>query len=379
MKRRPAVASALACVACGMLLACSDSSPQAARATSSDNPQLFSVTPDQLVHVQIVTVEPSTLVRTLRLSGVVAFNGFATTPVITQVGGPVTRIVVSPGQRVRKGQPLLYVASPDYSQLRAGYLKAKDAYDLADKSYERAKDLYAHHAIAARDLEAAASARNQAFADLQASQQNLRILGFRDPDQPAGNSAELPLLAPIGGEVVERLVAPGQVVQAGATQAFTLSNTSTVWVLINVYQQDLPYVRVGDPVIITTDAYPGTRMQGRISYVAAALDPATRTLQARVDVNNPGEKLKKDMYVVAAVEGGKLANALTVPDASVLRDAENQPFVYVLSDHNQFKRQPVVLGVSSGGNTQVTQGLSAGERVVADGSLFLQFATSLQK
>jgi cobalt-zinc-cadmium efflux system membrane fusion protein len=368
-----------ACLVLAILVACGDSAPKAAPGYSSDNPQLFTVPQDQMPHIQIITVRPTTLTRSLRLTGAVAFNGFATTPVITQVGGPVSRIVASPGQRVHRGEPLLYVASPDYSQLRAAYLKAKDAYELADKNYVRAQDLYDHHAIATRDLEGAASVRNQALADLQASEQSLRILGFRNPDAPSNNSAELPLLAPIDGEVVERLIAPGQVIQAGATQAFTISNTGTVWVLANVYQQDLPYVRVGDPVTITTDAYPGTRLNGRISYVAAALDPTTRTLQARLEVRNPGDKLKKDMYVVATVQGGTIPNAITVPNASVLRDAENEPFVYVLVGSDQFKRQSIAIGERSDDNIQVTSGLSPGERVAADGSLFLQFANSLQK
>ena len=135
---------------------------------STDQAALFSIPADQMSHVQIVTVAPSTLTRTLRLTGAVAYNGFATTPVITQVGGPVSRIVVSPGETVHAGQPLLYVASPDFSQLRATYLKASDAFKLADREYVRSKDLYDHHAIAERDLIAAESARNQAEADLQA-------------------------------------------------------------------------------------------------------------------------------------------------------------------------------------------------------------------
>ncbi len=97
-------------------------------------------------HIQVLTVQPTSLTRTMRLTGVVAYNSFHTTPVITQVSGPVSRIVVVPGQQVERGQPMLYVASPDYSQLLSNYLKAKDAYMLAQKSYTRAKDLYEHHA-----------------------------------------------------------------------------------------------------------------------------------------------------------------------------------------------------------------------------------------
>jgi len=349
--------------------------------TSGDKAALFSIPADQMSHIQVVTVEPSTLTRTLRLTGAVAYNGFATTPVITQVSGPVSRIVVSPGQTVRAGQPLLYVASPDFSQLRATYIKATDAFKLADREYARAKDLYDHHAIAERDLIAAESLRNQAEADLQASQQALRVLGFKNPDDALqmSNSPELPVRAPIAGEVVERLVAPGQILQAGATQAFTISNMSTVWVLANVYQQDMPYVRVADPVTILTDSYPGTKFHGKISYLAAALDPATRTLQARIDVKNPEEKLKNNMYVTAEVEAGKIANAITVPNAAVLRDAQNEPFVYALAGQNQFAIRGVGTGQASEQNTEITSGLAPGDRVVANGSLFLQFANSLQR
>ena len=146
-------------------------------AEPSDKPQLFTLPADQMAHVQIVTVQPTSIVRTLRLTGAVSFNGFDTTPVITQVSGPVSRIVVTPGQQVRRDEPLLYVASPDYSQLLANYLKARDAYALAEKGYLRAKDLYDHNAIAQRDFEVAESAQTQAAADLDAANQSLRILG----------------------------------------------------------------------------------------------------------------------------------------------------------------------------------------------------------
>lgn len=368
-------------------LGCSDTKTSAGDpgisgpASGADKAALFSIPADQMSHIQIVTVEPSTVTRSLRLTGAVAYNGFATTPVITQVSGPVSRIVVAPGENVHAGQPLLYVASPDFSQLRATYLKANDAFKLADREYARARDLYDHHAIAEKDLIAAESVRNQAEADLQASEQALHVLGFKSPDQAlqTRTSPELPVLAPIAGEVVERLVAPGQLLQAGATQTFTISNMSTVWVQANVYQQDLPYVRIGDPVEISTDSYPGMIFHGKISYVAAALDPTTRTLQARIDVKNPGEKLKNNMYVIAQIQAGTIKNAITVPNAAVLRDSENEPFVYIVAGQNQFARRGVTLGQTTEQNTEISTGLAPGDRVAANGSLFLQFANSLQR
>ena len=347
--------------------------------SKSETPELFTIPQNQMSHVQVVTVQPVKLPRVLRLTGAVAYNAFNTVPVITQVGGPVSRILVVPGERVKKGQSLLEVSSPDYSLLYAAYLKARDTLRVTDKNYARAQDLYAHHAIAERDLLQAESDRIQAQADLNAALLGLKILGIPNPDEleKAPSSAEIPLLAPIAGEIVERDVSPGQLLQAGATQAFIISDMGSVWVLANIYQSDLSAVHVGDQVAVQTDSYPD-KFQGKISFISPALDPTTRTLQARIVVENPGEKLKNNMYVTATVNAGAEMNAIAVPDSSVLRDDENQPFVYVASGSNQFGRRPVEIGQSEAGKTQILKGLSPGDKVVGDGSLFLQFANSFQ-
>ncbi|HEY6766093.1 MAG TPA: efflux RND transporter periplasmic adaptor subunit [Candidatus Sulfotelmatobacter sp.] len=349
-------------------------------AKKSDEAQLFTIPPEQMSHVQILKVQPTSLTRTLRLTGAVAYNGFHTTPVVTQVSGPVSRVAVVPGQHVHQGQPMLYVASPDYSQLRTNYLKAKEAYALAQKAYARAKDLYDHKAIAEQNLEQAASAEVQAGGDLVAAQAALKVMGITDPDAlvKAPPSFEVPVKAPISGEVVEQDVSAGQLLQPGNTQCFMISDTSTVWVLVNIYQKDLPYVHAGDSVKIQTESY-STVFPGRIAYVAASLDPATRTLQARIETNNPGEKLKKDMFVTATVNAGSIPNAIALPDAAILRDNENQPFVYAAASSNQFGRRSVTLGEGLNGETEITNGLKPGDQVVGDGSLFLQFANSLQR
>ena len=382
-RQRLAVLAALSAIMI-VLASCQGAGSNAAvnsnNAGNSNNPELFTIPSDQMSHVQVLTVQPSTLTRSLRLTGAVAYNSFRTTPVITQVSGPVSRVVVVPGQKVHQGEPMLYVASPDYSQLRTNYLKTKDAYALAQKAYTRAQDLYQHHAIAEQNVEQAESVEVQAGGDLASAQAALKVMGITDPDAlvKAPPSFEVPVRAPIGGLVVEQDVSAGQVIQPGTTQCFMISDTSSVWVLVNVYQKDLPYVRVGDTVAIQTDTY-SEEFHGRIAYIAASLDPSTRTLQARIETPNPGDKLKKDMYVVATVNAGTIRNAIALPDAAVLRDTENQPFVYVAASSNQFGRRPVTLGESLSGQTQITSGLKAGDRVIGNGSLFLQFANSLQR
>jgi cobalt-zinc-cadmium efflux system membrane fusion protein len=369
----------LAFAACSADKSASEMTSYSSKQAKGGTPGLFTIPADQMSHVQVVTVEPSNLPRVLRLTGAVSYNAFNTTPVITQVGGPVSRLLAVPGQRVKKGQSLLEVSSPDYSLLFASYLKARDIFRVADKNYDRAKDLYEHHAIAERDLLSAESDRIQAQADLNASLLGLKILGIPKPeDLERSPTSEIPLYAPIGGEVVERDVAPGQLLQAGVTQAFIISDMSSVWVLANIYQSDLADVKVGDQVTVQTDSYPDA-FHGKISFISPALDPNTRTLQARIVVDNPGEKLKNNMYVTATVNAGSTRNAIAVPDAAVLRDDENQPFVYMATGSNQFGRRPVDIGPSQGGRTQITKGLAPGEKVVGNGAVFLQFANSFQQ
>jgi cobalt-zinc-cadmium efflux system membrane fusion protein len=386
--RQERFTSCAAALAMALTLAgCSTATEQASKMTSyssAESPEskaeLFSLPPEQMAHVQIYSVVKAPLERTLRLSGAVAYNGFRTAPVISPVGGPVSRVMVVPGEHVHAGQPLLYVSSPDYSVSRSAYIKARDAFQLADRVYKRDQDLLAHKAIAQADLETAESARAQAEADLQSSEQALRVLGITDPEKLANSapSAEVPLLAPLAGEIVERLCSPGQLLQAGASQCFTLSDMSTVWVLVNIYQNDVAEVHVGDEVTINNESYSGV-VRGKIAYIAPSLDPTTRTVQARIESNNPGERLKKDMYVTALLRAGVIRDALVVPDTAVLRDSENMPYVYLQTGSNQFARRMVSIGQSQAGKTQIQAGLQAGDKVVGDGSLFLQFQNSLQR
>jgi cobalt-zinc-cadmium efflux system membrane fusion protein len=372
---------------CAALSGCGSGEPESkmtsftSSESKADTAELFTVPKEQLAHLQIVPAEKGPLPRTLRLAGSVAYNAFETTPVFAAIGGPVHEILVAPGQFVQAGQPLLTVTSPDYSVARSAYIKAREASTLSDKLYARSQDLFAHGAISEADLQQAEANRNQAHADLESSTDALRALGVKDPESLIKNStrptSESPVLAPVTGEIVERLVGPGQLLQAGVTQCFTISNTNSVWVLVNVYQSDLPFVHVGDAVELNTDSYPEL-FHGKISYLAPALDPNTRTLQARIVTENPGKKLKKDMYVTATVKAGSVADAITVPDAAILRDTENQPFVYVQSGPNQFARRLVTLGQSVKDRTQITSGLKESEQVVGDGSLFLQFKNSIQ-
>lgn len=385
--RRGYLAPALLCITAVALVispACNRKAATAVTASGqtaskSDTPTLFTVPQAKMAHIQVVPVAETNLPQVLTLPGSVTYNSFETSPVITQVSGPVLRVLVYPGQFVKQGQPMLTVTSPEYATMRATYIKSHDADKLAQIDTRRAKDLYAHDAISLSALEQAQSAEVQADADLTAAAQALRVIGIANPSDVMKEAAspEIPLLAPISGEVVQRTVSPGQVITGGATQCFTISNMSTVWVLANVYQSALQYIHLGDHVSIETDAYPA-KFSGRISYIAPAMDPTTRTLQVRIITKNPGQRLKKDMFVTVLVQAGVINNALTVPEAAVLRNSENQPFVYVAQGSREFSRRLVQIGPTQNGQTQVISGLRPGERVMGEGSLFVEFANSLR-
>src|SRR5580693_1761990 len=195
-----ALAAGLAFAGCGSSPGQSESKMTSYSGTESkaDTAALFSVPQDQMGHIQVVAVEKTKLPRVLRLTGNATYNAFKTTPVFSAIGGPVNQILVAPGESVHAGQPLLTVNSPDYSAARSAYIKARDAFLLAEKFFTRAQDLFAHGAISEADFQQAESNRNQAQADLQSSEDTLRVLGINDPESlvknPPKTTSQIPVL-----------------------------------------------------------------------------------------------------------------------------------------------------------------------------------------
>ena len=181
--------------------------------------------------------------------------------------------------------------------------------------------------------------------------------------------------APIAGVVVEKLINPGQLIQGGQTQCFTIADLSTMWVMANVFESDLAAVAKGDVARVTTEASPDT-LVGRVDYVAALVDTATRATSVRIVVQNRHEILKRDMYVRVAIESHAAHTGLLVPVSSVLRDEENLPFVFVAAPDRGFNRRQITLGLRVGDRFEATAGLKPNDRVVSEGALFLQFAES---
>jgi cobalt-zinc-cadmium efflux system membrane fusion protein len=183
--------------------------------------------------------------------------------------------------------------------------------------------------------------------------------------------------SPITGIIVQKLVSPGQVIQAGQTACFMISDVSTVWVQGHVFDRDLPNVRIGDSVEETNGAL-GRVFHGTVSYIGSFLDPNTRTTPVRIVTHNPGSILKKDMFVDAVIHTGSQGNTVVVPVSAVLRDDKNEPIVYVQAEPGKFAQRQVAIGGQQNGLIAITSGLQGGETVVSDGGLFLQFAGTIQ-
>jgi cobalt-zinc-cadmium efflux system membrane fusion protein len=245
------------------------------------------------------------------------------------------------------------------------------------------KDLLARGAVATKDVESAEADYNDSMTDTQNSLQALRIFGItaqeidRAETQGSPIGTELAVRSPIRGVVVQKLVNPGMLIQAGSTICFMLSDVSTVWVQGHIFDRDLPLVRVGDPVDESNPAA-GKTFKGTLNYVGAYVDPNTRTTPVRIVTQNPDGLLKKDMFVEAVIHTNTESSVLAVPVAAVLRDDKNEPIVYVQHDAGQFEQRSVTIGTQQDGMVAVASGLRRGESVLADGSVFVQFATAIQ-
>lgn len=375
-----AVAAALA------LAACSTAPPPVSTSTAAaaaPKATLFSVPADQLAHLKIEPVQKATWSSVVRTTGTVDWDNDHTTQAITQVSGPIVRIVVDAGTKVKAGDPLLYVVSADVANASSVYRKAKNRLDLAQRVLTRNKDLLDHRALSPRDYEASEADFNDASTDFQTALQALKVFGVTQDDiadaerQNVAIRPELAMRAPLAGTVVQKLVLPGQFIQAGATPAFVISNTSTVWVQGHVYDKDLVSVHVGDRVDERNSSFPDD-FHGVVSYIGDMLDPATRTTPVRIVTQNPAGLLKKDLFVDVVIHDRRSRDVLVVPTAAVLYDEQNFPFVYVQTEPGKFAQRLVKIGAQQGDGTEVIDGLKTGEPVVSQGSVFLQFATSYQ-
>jgi len=343
----------------------------------------FEVPADQLAHLNIAPATRTSWSVAIHTTGTVDWDQDHTTQAITQVNGPIARILVDVGTPVKKDQALLYVSSPDVAGAIALYRKARNREVYNKRIVDRTKEMVDRGAAAVKDYESAEADYNDALTDVQNSLQALRIYGITAAEidqaekQGTAISTELAVRSPIAGVIVQKLVSPGMLIQAGQTVCFQISDVSTVWVQGHIFDRDLSAVRNGDGVDESNPSL-GRTFHGAIAYIGSFVDPATRTTPVRIVTANPGGLLKKDMFVDAVIHTGRRSDILAVPVSAVLRDDKNEPIVYVQVQPGRFAQRSITIGAQQNGLVEVDTGLREGENIVTDGSLFLQFANAIR-
>ena len=359
---------------------CSSQNAGNAPATSSTASNV-TLTAAQRPHVQVETVVSTTFRRSIDTTGVVDFDNDQATSVLAPFSGPVSHLVASLGERVSKGQELATVSSPDFAAAFAAYRKALATAATARHLADLDKDLLQHQGVSQREEAQAQTDADNAESDRAAALQALLALNV-DPqtikdlqeNRPVAR-AEGTIRAPISGIVVERLITPGQLLEAGTTPCFTVADLSRVWVQAQIFGPEVSAVHVGDSADVESDI-DGTHLHGTVTDVSALVNPDTRSVIARVTVANTAQSLRKQMYVRVLIHSQHEESGLLVPVAAILRDDENLPFVYLEQSDGSFARRHVTLGYRDADRYEIPSGLKAGEKVVVDGGIFVRFIQS---
>jgi len=358
---------AMSLAACGKVHAgagdnASAGSPPPANIVNAPDPAVFSV--DHPEQYPLATATDHSAVSEMVVTGTVAPDVSRNVPVVSLASGRVVGIHARLGDTVKKGQVLLTIRSDDVSGGYSNFRKAVADETLARAQLARSKDLYEHGAIALNDLQIAQDVEDKAKVDLETMSEHLRLLG-NDPDKP-GAVVDIP--APVSGVITDQQVTNGSAVQAFNTPSpFTISDLSSVWVICDVYENDLAGVRLGDSAEISLNAYPDRKFAGRISNIGAILDPNIRTGKVRLEVPNPGI-MRLGMFVKATFRG-QTSEMHTIVPASAVMHMHDRDFVFVPAPDRKFRRLEVAGGDLLPDNTslqEIKSGLKPGQQVVAN-------------
>ena len=315
----------------------------------------------------------------LTTTGRIAFSDSRVAHVFSPVTGRVTHMLVTVGEHVRRGTPLAIIASADLGSAASDLEKAEADLSAAKRDYERQKELYDAHAAAQRDFEAAESNFRKARAERERAAQRARLLSV------AGSDAGYVVRSPIDGDVFARNISPGLDVQGqysggSAQELFTIGNLDSLWVIADVFEVDIPRVRIGAPVTAGVVSYPDRPFTGRVDWISGALDPATRTVKVRCTIDNREHVLRPEMFATVSIATDAKPK-LAIPRTSVVRVGDDMvAFVDKGASPNggeRFERRVVSIDDTQGGDfVPVLHGLQPGEKVVSSGAIILTGSAS---
>lgn len=355
-------AAALVLCGCGKKFDPASGAPAQVQVIATTNAGLVSV--DHPERYPVVAAEKVDQPDTLNVTGSVFPDVSREVPVISLANGRVVDIKTRLDDNVKKGQLLFTVQSGDVTNAFDAYLKAVNDEQMTNKAFIRAQDLFKHGAISQAMLEQAEDAERDAKADLVAADEQLKILGV-NKDHP---TSLVNVYAPISGVIVAQNItnaAAAGVTLSGSATAFTIADLSRVWIICDVYENDLPKVHLGQEARIQLVAYPNKPLTGVVSDIGPVLDPTIRTAKVRIEVANPG-MLRLGMFVTTTIIGQHSVPRAVVPASAILH-LHDRDWVFVPAPNNQFRRIEVTGGDMLPGNRQVIlSGITPGQQVVQD-------------
>ncbi len=314
-------------------------------------------------------------------TGKVGFDETRLAHVGARIPGRLVRVAAELGDRLDEGTVLAVVDSVELGQARADYLRARARYEVAERRFERQRSLHAERVVPEADVLDAEAVAREAAADLAASRETLALLGLAEGEIEKlswgdASASWVAVRAPFAGWVVAKEATRGELVTPDKT-LFTVADLGQVWLWVDVYERQLRDVRLGARVEARFDAWPGETFSGELAYLADELDPASRTVRARVDLPNPERRLKPGMFARVLLSGdiGDVPPVLAVPREAVQRQAE-AAVVFVQTGERRFERRPVELGQTTDEWAEILSGLAAGEEVVTEGAFLLKSQAS---
>ncbi|UOR03637.1 efflux RND transporter periplasmic adaptor subunit [Hymenobacter aerilatus] len=346
------------------LAACSEHTPDAPTATTE--PATSVVSDSLLARITLDTVQQRPVINELKLTAKIAYDESRVNKVFPLVGGIVTKVNVTLGQYVKAGQVLAEIESTDIANFRSESTTA--TVELAKTRQELAstKELYEDGLASAREYQLAQQEVRRAQAEVQKNRQIGAIYGTQQ-----GGAARYLVKAPAAGFVVEKTVNPRTQLRSDNDQTmFVISDLNTVWALASVYEDDIARVRPGTPAVVKTLAYPDEPAEGKIDPAFSALDPDSRVLTVRVPLQNPGNKLKPEMFATVTVASPTGASKLSVPTSALVFE-RSRSYVLVFKDRNNIETRNVETAGTAGGHTYLNGGVEPGERVVSRNALLL--------
>lgn len=362
---------------------------------AAPDPNSVTIEAAQMQSIRLVTATSRAFRAEKTVTGKIGFNEEVMTPVFSPYTGRVIRLLAKPGDVIKESSPLFEIDTPDLVQaesdlILAGISSAKSntALELARRAEGRQHRLYVNKAVALKDWEQAESDVTNAERDvrsaeatLAAARARLRVFGKTDEEiARIENERRVDrvtrVLSPIAGTVTARKVGPGQYVKPDSPDPlFTVANLSTIWILADAYESDAPLLRVGQPVEVRVAAYPDEIFTARVSYINPSVDPTTHRVAVRGVIDNRGHRLKPDMFASLRIVTNSEIQSLAAPLSAIIHDGDRAS-VWVAQADNQFAKRDVTIGLEQNGYAQVVSGLQPGEKLAAEGSLFLASAAS---